>query len=214
MTPAGIGRKVELCATTLPRSEPTTVARKPSLSPCVKTATNTIRPRPIISAAAVRAVRAGFRIAFSRARRPVVPATFSSGQPSTRVTGATTKRASIATATNTSSAPTPMPRSRLETDPEPENPCTIRSTPTRPMTTAKAGVQRAKRPRGSTAPSRSAAIGGIFVARRAGPIDASIVTPTPTISASTTVRTASDGAVVGMPMPKARNAALMPAATR
>ena len=79
VTPAGIGRKVELCATTFPRSEPTTVARKPSLSPCVNTATNTIRPRPIISAAAVRAVRAGLRIAFSRASRAVVPAISSSG---------------------------------------------------------------------------------------------------------------------------------------
>ena len=87
---AGIGRNVELCITTLPRSDPSTAERKPSLSPCAKTLTKTTSPRPIISAAAVRAVRAGFRIAFSRASRPVVPASLSSGHPSTRATGRTT----------------------------------------------------------------------------------------------------------------------------
>ena len=108
----------------------------------------------------------------------------------------------------------PIPSRRCETLPDPENPCRISARPARMMTTAKAGAKRARRPRGSTAPSRSAAIGGIFVARRAGPIDATRVTPTPTTRASTTVRTARVGEFVGRPKPTRLKSPLMPAATR
>ena len=47
-------------------------------------------------------------------------------------------------------------------------------------------MKRAKRVGGSSAPSRSAAIGGTRVARRAGANDAASVTPMPTASGSTT----------------------------
>ena len=48
------------------------------------------------------------------------------------------------------------------------------------------GEKRAKRPRGSVAPSRSPAIGGILVARTAGISAETSVTPKPTRSPSTT----------------------------
>ena len=48
------------------------------------TAMNTTMARPIMSAAAVAAVRLGLRPALSRARRPLVGASLSSGQPMMR----------------------------------------------------------------------------------------------------------------------------------
>ena len=76
-----------------------------SFSPAAKTAMKVTRPTPIISAAAVAAVRAGFRVALARARWPVVPATASIGAPMTRASGRTMKRASMATPRKTSTAP-------------------------------------------------------------------------------------------------------------
>ena len=47
------------------------------------TATKVIRASPIITAAAVEAVRFGFRTAFWRASLPAVPPSFAPGVPST-----------------------------------------------------------------------------------------------------------------------------------
>ena len=60
-----------------------------SLMPPTKMVTKTTRPMPIISAAAVTAVRAGLRAAFSDAIRPTPPATQPIGLPSTETTGRT-----------------------------------------------------------------------------------------------------------------------------
>ena len=78
------------------------------LRACAKTATNTTIARPIMRAAAVAAVRDGLRPAFSRARRPLVGASRSSGQPSTRLSGRTTYLDAMAMPTKSSSAPSPM----------------------------------------------------------------------------------------------------------
>jgi hypothetical protein len=58
-------------------------------------------------------------------------------------------------------------------------------------------VNGASRPRGSVAPSRTAAIGGTLVARSAGKRPASTVTTTPTSRLTTTVRVANTMLVVG-----------------
>ena len=62
---------------------------KDALMPPTKIVTNTTRPMPIMSAAAVTAVRAGLRAAFSDAMRPTPPATAPIGTPSTLTTGRT-----------------------------------------------------------------------------------------------------------------------------
>ncbi len=61
-----------------------------SLRPAAKTETKTTSARPTISAAAVTAVRAGLRVAFSRASSPVACPRRCSGQPTTAASGRTT----------------------------------------------------------------------------------------------------------------------------
>ena len=56
-------------------------------------ATNETSARPIISAAAVEAVRPGLRTAFSRARRPGTPRKRSTGRPTSEAIGRTSLRA-------------------------------------------------------------------------------------------------------------------------
>ena len=58
--------------------------------PAAKTATKTTSARPTISAADVVAVRAGLRIAFSRASRPGSSKASASGRPTAPATGRTT----------------------------------------------------------------------------------------------------------------------------
>ncbi|MGZ4582521.1 MAG: hypothetical protein ACXVXG_17950 [Nocardioidaceae bacterium] len=78
------------------------------------TATVMTSPRPIISAAAVDAVRCGLRIAFCRARAPTVPPRRGSGAPMTRAIGRAIRGLSAVTPRNVAS--TPRPRTRI---PEP-----------------------------------------------------------------------------------------------
>ena len=59
------------------------------LIPAANTVTKTTSARPIISAAAVTAVRPGLRMAFSRASRPVIPRRRSIGLPATAASGLT-----------------------------------------------------------------------------------------------------------------------------
>ena len=60
-----------------------------ALRPAAKMVTNETRASPIIRAAAVAAVRDGFRWEFSRASRPVSPRSLSSGAPMTAASGGT-----------------------------------------------------------------------------------------------------------------------------
>ena len=63
------------------------------LKPWPSTATNVISARPIISAAAVEAVRDGLRIAFWRASCPAAPPKRAPGAPSTSASGRTSRGA-------------------------------------------------------------------------------------------------------------------------
>ncbi len=67
---------------------------------------------------------------------------------------------------------------------------------------------------GSVAPSRTAAIGGTRVARIAGNRPAASVMPTPTTSATITVRSAKTRSAVGSSTPRARKSPSMPSASR
>ena len=69
------------------------------------------------------------------------------------------------------------------------------------------GPKRAKRDGGSSAPSRTAAIGSTRVARSAGRIAAISVTKMPTASATTTVRVAKTVPTCGRSMPNATKSA-------
>ena len=60
-----------------------------SLAPAAKIDTNVTSATPTISAAAVTAVRPGWRTVFSRAMRPVMPRKRSNGRPTTDASGRT-----------------------------------------------------------------------------------------------------------------------------
>ena len=70
-------------------------------------ATTVTSARPIISAAAVEAVRPGLRIELSRAIRPGAPASRLAGRPTSAAIGFTSRGASMAMPTNSDSTPTP-----------------------------------------------------------------------------------------------------------
>ena len=88
--PGGIGEKPSLFwITRSPWKVSSTASAIELLRPAAKTVTKATRARPIISAAAVIAVRPGLRCAFSRARRPVRRRRRSSGQPAIAASGGT-----------------------------------------------------------------------------------------------------------------------------
>ena len=74
--------------------------------------------------------------------------------------------------------------------------------------------QRLRRPRGSTAPSRSAATGAIRVARRAGAMDARTVVPTPIRRPITIALAGMVAPASGSLSPTELNTEPSPAATR
>ena len=154
-----------------------------SLSPCANTATKATRPMPIISAAAVDAVRDGLRVAFCRARLPEAPGRRSSGQPMTRARNGTAYRLRPAIARNTSSAPRAMVSRRCVAAASDDSARTMMTMPTTASRPAKAGANREMRDRGISAPSRRAATGGTRLARSAGMSAATTLTITPTSSA-------------------------------
>ena len=82
------------------------------------------------------------------------------------------------------------------------------------MTSAMIGVYFASRPGGSVAPSRTAAIGGTFVARIAGKMPATSVTTIPTVSEISTVLALRFKEVVGRSLLEALKSALTPRASR
>ncbi len=187
---------------------------KVDFSPAASTETSVTSARPIISAEAVEAVRAGLRMAFARARRPAAPPSLVAGHPRTEASGGTSVLASMATPTNRAAAPTPIASSRCVLDSEPTNrPISISASAAPIVNIATCGPKRAKRPGGSSAPSRTAAIGGTRVARRAGRSAASIVITTPTSSETTIVRVANTVAACGRSIPKETNSALRPFAS-
>ena len=69
--------------------------------------------RPIISAAAVAAVRAGLRCEFSRASRPTSPRSRSIGPPATAASGLTRRGLHSETPNSTAAEPTPRSSAAL-----------------------------------------------------------------------------------------------------
>ena len=104
---AGKGLKLSVCRIRSPCRVRSIAPVNESLRPAAKMATKATSPTPIMSAAAVAAVRAVLRVALARARWPVVPARASIGAPMKRASGRTMKRASPPTPRNTSTAPRP-----------------------------------------------------------------------------------------------------------
>ena len=173
------------------------------MSPAASTATSVTSARPIISAEAVDAVRVGLRIAFPRASLPAAPPIFVAGQPSTSASGGTSVFASIPTPMKMPNAPTPIAIRRVPVESPPTNsPMSISAIAPTSVTPPASGPKRAKREGGSSAPSRTAAIGGTRVARIAGRSAAIMVIKIPTTSETTMVRVANTVAACGRSIPK------------
>ncbi len=80
--------------------------------PFASVATKATRATPIISAAAVAAVRPGLRIELRRASPPAAPPTHRAGRPTTAASGRTSFDEIIATPTNRSRTPPAIASSR------------------------------------------------------------------------------------------------------
>ena len=105
---AGIGENPSwFCTTSLAVTCLSITCETDPFRPAAKIVTNTTSARPTISAAAVTAVRCGWRIAFSRASTPVTPWKRASGAPIPRASGWTSTGARTATPNTISSAPSP-----------------------------------------------------------------------------------------------------------
>ena len=79
-----------------------------AMMPDASVATSVTSVRPIISAAAVDAVRCGLRRVLSRASSPAAPAVLVAGQPSTAARGRTSRDEKSETPRNMRSVPTPI----------------------------------------------------------------------------------------------------------
>ena len=77
-------------------------------APAAKIDAKVTSATPIISAAAVTAVRPGWRTLFSRARRPVMPVARSIGRPMREASGRTSRGLTSATPRNVAAAPAPV----------------------------------------------------------------------------------------------------------
>ena len=182
------------------------------LQPCAKTATNTTSPSPTMSAAAVTAVRPGLRDAFSRASSPVVSC-----------------RRCERPADQRGQRPHDVARARRDADEDEQRAGAHRAQACGRGAAAEQALEHqceagerdedrgdAAQPREpwavGGASSRIAATGETRVARTAGMIAATSVTPMPTESATTIVRGARSIAPRGMPMPAASKSAPRPRA--
>ena len=85
-----------------------TAPRKVLVIPAASVATSVTSASPIISAAAVEAVRCGFRRALSRASCPAAPPNCAAGAPSTAASGRTSRAEKSATPRKIRSAPMPI----------------------------------------------------------------------------------------------------------
>ena len=138
------------------------------LSPAAKMVTKETSASPIISAAAVVAVRPGLRTAFSRAIRPETPRSRSSGRPTTEAIGRDQPRAQQGDAEEDERRRRPRPRPRPGRGRRRAR-ARIRAIPST-VSAAPASAAAGARPLSvsSTAPSRRPATGGTLVARSAG----------------------------------------------
>ena len=164
--------------------------------------------RPRVSAKAVAAVRRGLRTALVRASRPTVPNTGRRPVPSTPITGRDSAGAPSSTPKIRPSAPSPISPAA----PPPgfaKPPATRPAAPSRVATRPKAVRSRSELPVEANS-SRIAATGAILAARRAGEYALNSVTPTPMISATSTVRGRSCRAPDGSPTLKLLSSARSP----
>ena len=175
--------------------------------PAAKMATNDTSASPIMSAAAVEAVRPGLRTEFSRARRPDTPRKRSSGRPTIEAIGRTSRGLSSATPMKMATAPTPTHASPGLS--APNTPRSISAIPTPVRTKATAVRTRWLFSVSSTAPSRRPVTGGTRVTRRAGISDASTVSSVPSTSDRMIVRAAITVPSLGRSISSAWNSALM-----
>ena len=155
----------------------------------------TTRATPTISAPPVRAVRLGLRRAFSRASSPVIPEIAGSGLLIGPAIGRVSSGPSTNTPTNTPSAPRPT-----QMIPAPDRPTTKPRMPS-PVTSPPNANRCQVCPVRSRATSRSAAIGGIREARRAGNTAEPTVTAMPTTSETIAVRARNTVPPAGMSIP-------------
>ena len=159
--------------------------------PAPSTATTVTRVSPIISAAAVEAVRLGLRTEFALASSPATPPLRRAGQPTRRVSGSTMCGAANATPTKSPRIPRPSSRTTASVAiPLAKMPTQMAATEAAITAMAVLSEWAAKREGGSVEPSRTAAIGGTRVARRAGTMLASTVITVPSASETRTVRSA------------------------
>ena len=163
------------------------VLRKVAFKESLTTAARLTRASPMVSAAAVAAVRRGDRRALSVASRPGTRYTLRMGHPSTVATCPVIAGLSRYTPMNAARAPPPIATRIKRVDISmviPAARAPIPATATAPPTR-----RRRRRPVGvSRRSSRRAATGGIFRTRRDGPIEERRVAPTPTTEATTMVR--------------------------
>jgi hypothetical protein len=145
------------------------------------------RATPIMRAEAVADVRFGLRLAFSRARRPVVPETAWIGAPSRCMRGPAITGPSTKTPMIVATVPRPI---RTRAEPAPKIPAVNAATP-RPTTARPAPVRAADEPDTSRATSRRAATGFTRLDRTAGTSAETTVMAVPTTKAVITV----DGAI-------------------
>ncbi len=104
-TAAGNPWKLSDCTTTSAVIASVTTEASEALTEAPRMPTAVTRASPIISAAAVEAVRRGLRMAFNRPSRPGTPR--ASGPPTTRATGRASSGDRPATPRKVSRAPTP-----------------------------------------------------------------------------------------------------------
>ena len=142
--PAGIGEKPSLFWITSPPAKFSSTTWATELfSPAAKTVTKVTSARPIISAAAVTAVRLGLRWAFSRARRPSSRRTRSSGQPATVASGGTRRGLKSETAKTMATAPPPIRPAAVPAAALPKSPIRTIARPATPSSTASDGADQA-----------------------------------------------------------------------
>ena len=151
-------------------------------SPAPSTATTVTSVSPIMSAAAVDAVRAGLRTALASASSPATPPARRVGQPTRRASGLTRCGARKARPRNSAITPTPTSRPADAPSRPPRVPTAIAAIDARTTPSPVLRECAANRDAGRVDPSRTAAIGGTRVARRAGTIVASRVIDVPTTS--------------------------------
>ena len=189
-----------------------TAPRNVWVIPAASVATRVTSASPIISAAAVDAVRCGLRRALSRASVPAAPPIRVAGHPRIPDRAGMNGADSIATPTNTSSVPMIRRMSTVEVPCE-NSPRTSRPKPSAVSTAATGVRKRWKRPGGSSAPSRTAAMGGTRVARSAGKKLAIRVTTIPRASETTIVRVSNRRPLFGSVKPTASNSENRPLAS-